>query len=315
MFPVCDLHCDTLATMHRLIDSGEEVSLRKNCLHVDLEKMKKGGYMLQNFALFVPVDEFPDSTERALRLLELFKRELADNSGLIAQARSFADIERNAAQGKLSALLSIEEGAVCRGDVTLLRAFYDEGVRMLTLTWNFENELGYPHCDSRNRGLKDKGFEFLTEMEDMGVIADVSHLSDRGFWDICHRAKRPFTASHSSCRALCSHSRNLTDEMIKAVADRGGIVGVNYYGRFVKGEENISRVSDIARHVRYTVNTGGLACCALGSDYDGMSSCLEMADCSFLPMLARELSRQGMSDAGIEAVFSGNVLRFYREML
>lgn len=234
---------------------------------------------------------------------------------MIAQVRSYAEIERNVAQGKMSALLTIEEGGVCHGDIELLHRFYSDGVRMLTLIWNFENELGFPHSDSQNRGLKKRGFEFLEEMESLGIIADVSHLSDRGFYDVCKAATKPFTASHSCCRSICDHSRNLTDDMIKALADRGGVIGVNYYSLFLRSGENVSHVSDIARHIRHMVKKGGIGCVGLGSDYDGMKCELEMWDCSTLPVLAQELKKQGFSDDETEAVFSSNVLRFYRELL
>ena len=140
----------------------------------------------------------------------------------------------------MSALLTIEEGGVCLGEIEKLREFYEAGARMLTLTWNYENELGHPAAmqgdhwknyranEKRPLGLKERGFEFVAEMERLGMIVDVSHLSDDGFFDLCEHARKPFVASHSNSRAMCGHRRNLTDEMLRMLGDRGGVSGLNF---------------------------------------------------------------------------------------
>ena len=192
------------------------------------EKLEKGDYMLQCFAAFVNLaDPTPgaDPLVTALEEIDVFKRMMERYSDRIAPVYRPEDIRKNAEAGKISGMLTIEEAGCCKGSLGVLRRMYELGVRMMTLTWNHENELASPNVVPGNgpiwpcmpnteTGLKEKGFEFLAEMERLHIIADVSHLSDKGFWDIAEHSTRPFAASHSNCRALAPHCRNLTDEMI-----------------------------------------------------------------------------------------------------
>ncbi len=205
--------------------------------------------MLQCFAAFVNLaDPTPgaDPLVTALEEIDIFKRIMEKYSGRIAPVYRPEDIRKNAAAGKISGMLTIEEGGCCKGSLGVLRRMYELGVRMMTLTWNHENELASPNvvpgagtdaiwpCQPNTEtGLKEKGYEFLAEMERLHIIADVSHLSDKGFWDIAEHSTRPFAASHSNCRALAPHCRNLTDEMIRVMAEKGGLVGLNYCSGFL----------------------------------------------------------------------------------
>jgi membrane dipeptidase len=180
---------------------------------------------------------------------------------------------------------------------------------MLTLTWNYENELAFPN--GQTGGLKETGLAFLAEMERLGMIADVSHLGDDGFWDVCRAAKKPFLASHSCCRALRPHRRNLTDPMLKALADRGGIVGVNFYADFL-GESRESRLADIVRHARHIADTAGVDAVALGSDFDGIDCPLEFGDAAGMPQVAEALVRGGFTEAEAEKICWKNVWAFYQ---
>ncbi len=177
----------------------------------------------------------------ALEEIDVFKRIMAEYPDSIAPVYTAADIRKNAEAGKISGMLTVEEGGCCKGSLGVLRRMYELGVRMMTLTWNHDNELASPAGKPRRaaggpdprRGLTETGFAFLAEMERLHIIVDVSHLSDRGFWDIVEHGTRPFAASHSNCRALCPHTRNLTDAMIRALAEKGGIAGLNYYAAFL----------------------------------------------------------------------------------
>ena len=218
---VADMHCDTLAELwYTHWDNRVPMELKKNTLHIDIEKMKAGDYLLQNFAVFVDTDRNMDPFESALYQIDLFYEEIEKNKVDIAPAKTYEDIQENARNGKISAVLSIEEGAICKGNLSYLRILYQLGVRMMTLTWNHENELAYPSTKldleldygreiQKKMGLKEKGIEFLYEMERLGIIVDVSHLSDDGFYDVLNYTTKPFVASHSNARALCRHERNL----------------------------------------------------------------------------------------------------------
>ncbi|MCI8661301.1 MAG: membrane dipeptidase [Lachnospiraceae bacterium] len=329
---VVDMHCDTISELYERRIKGEKGDILSNRLHIDLEKMEKGDYLLQNFALFTHLKREEDPFAYAMRLVDVFYQEMEAHPDRIRVAKTWQDIEENNRQGRMSALLTIEEGGVCLGDLSLLRNFYRLGVRMMTLTWNFPNELAYPNqiisgndrppvcVADTEHGLTDTGIEFVREMERLGMIVDISHLGDRGIWDVFQYTKKPFVASHSNARALAGHPRNLTDEMIRALGERGGVAGINFCAAFLKDKENDSEMvhsycSDMVSHMKHMRQIGGIGCMGLGSDFDGITSILDMGDCSGIQLLAQEMECQGFTVDEMEAVFSKNVLRVYRELL
>lgn len=328
---VVDMHCDTIAEIRDSLATPKMQSLRENSLHIDLMKMKKGDYLLQNFALFVNMEREEDPFSYVIHLCDVFYQEMEKNKDLIRQVRCYQDIEENRKNGLMSALLTVEEGGACKGDMAFLRTLYRLGVRMMTLTWNYPNEIGNPNLYKGDiyknsipefdgsMGLTDLGIHFLAEMEKLGMIIDVSHLSDAGFWDVLKHTKKPFVASHSNARALCGHGRNLTDDMIKAIAERGGVIGLNYFGMFLDGMKEdgmcYSRVKTMAEHVKHIIKVGGVECLGLGSDFDGITGNLEMKDCSQLPLLEAELRKQGLAESVIEGIFYRNVLKLYQQIL
>lgn len=330
---VVDMHCDTIAEIYYSHRDGGNLSILDNNLHIDLKKMKKGDYLLQNFALFTHLGRVDHPFEYAMKLVDTFYTEMEAHPDIIGIVRSWEDIEKNRKKGRMSALLTLEEGAVCQGQLSYLRDFYRLGVRMMTLTWNFKNELAYPnqlgildsegkprHIPDTEHGLTETGIAFVQEMERLGMIIDISHLNDAGIWDVFRYTKKPFVASHSNARGVAGHPRNLTDEMIRALAERGGVAGINYCASFLRDDENgveptHSYCRDMVAHMKHMKQIGGIGCIGLGSDFDGIGSIVEMEDCSGLWMLADEMRRQGFTESETEAVFSGNVLRLYRELL
>lgn len=319
---VVDMHCDTIGELWKAEKAGKPISLRSNSLHIDLEKMQKGDYLLQNFAMFVFLGREKDPLVNVLEMIDVYNRAMAENADIIGPVLNYEDIEKNRAAGKLSGMLTIEEGAVLKGNPYVVRSLYQLGVRMLTLTWNFENEIGYPNTivkvkdydPSRHYGLKPEGIEIVREMNRVGMIVDVSHLGDDGFWDVVKYCDGPFVASHSNARAVCNHTRNMTDDMIRALADKGGVMGLNFCGDFLNPNGK-SRVEDMVRHAKHIINVGGSDILGLGTDYDGIDGDLELDHCDKMPLLAQEMERQGFSTQQIEKIFHGNVLRLYREVL
>ena len=319
---VVDMHCDTIGELWKAEKAGKPISLRSNSLHIDLEKMQKGDYLLQNFAMFVFLGREKDPLVNVLEMIDVYNRAMAENADIIGPVLNYQDIEKNRAAGKLSGMLTIEEGAVLKGNPYVVRTLYQLGVRMLTLTWNFENEIGYPNTivkakdydPSRHYGLKPEGIEIVREMNRVGMIVDVSHLGDDGFWDVVKYCDGPFVASHSNARAVCNHTRNMTDDMIRALADKGGVMGLNFCGDFLNPNGK-SRVEDMVRHAKHIINVGGSDILGLGTDYDGIDGDLELDHCDKMPLLAQEMERQGFSTQQIEKIFHGNVLRLYREVL
>lgn len=345
---IIDMHCDTISGLLKKRDEGVEVCLRKNDGHLDLERMRESGYLLQNFALFVNAGQCEDPWDMVCRLHEVYQEELALNSDVLAPVLRYEDIAANEAAGKMSALLTVEEGAVCKGDVDKLRQLHKMGVRMLTLTWNYPNELGYPNLDSaRGRevremlqdgtqeaqsifenffytpntigGLTEKGRAFVAEMEKLGIIPDVSHLSDAGFYDVLETTQKPFVASHSNARSICRCVRNLSDDMIRKLAQRGGCTGLNFCADFLKevtvGEKNPGAIEDVVRHARHITNVGGIDVLGLGSDFDGIDTNEGLPGAQSMGLLWEALHKAGYRESELDKIFYKNVLRVYRDTL
>ena len=321
---IIDFHCDTISKIYDYRNNGEDINLKQNNLHLDIDKMKKSDYMLQVFASYINLKYDKNPLQNCLNHIDLLYKELEKYKDDISIVYNYEDIIRNKENNKISALLSIEEGGVCKGDLALLRNFYRLGVRMMTLTWNYENELSYPnghyYDEVRNerKGLKEKGFEFIKEMEDLGMIIDISHLSDDGIYDVYNNTKKPFIASHSNARSICSHGRNLTDDMIKKIGERGGLIGINFYSTFLKDNltyKDTSMIKDIIDHMKYISNIGGIGVVGVGTDFDGIDCGLEFKDSSNMQLIAEEMKKNGFSEEEIEKVFYKNGLRLFKEVL
>ena len=314
-----DFHCDTLLTTYL-----ENKSLKNATGHIDLKKLVDGGALLQCFAAFIPMHE----TAAQYSIQDVpwdFFRKLAARYGQEANAypdrlapvKSFADIEKNRAKGLVSAMLTVEDGACLDGDLSRLKTMFDLGVRLITLTWNYENCLGFPNSPDpalHARGLKDFGLETLAEMDRLGILVDVSHLSEGGFWDVVHTSKKPFVASHSCARALCDHSRNLTDQQLRALGDAGGVCGVNFYSKFLRDGASHSTNEDILRHMEYIADRSGMEAVALGSDFDGIECTLEMENYGGLVHLG-ELIADRFGTDNAEKICCQNAMRVFRDVM
>ncbi len=327
---IVDMHCDTISSLLEKREAGKEAVLRKNDGHIDLERMQGAGYLLQNFALYVNAGACEDPWERVLRLYRLYQEEMERNREIIAPVLCYGDIAANEAAGKLSALLTVEEGAVCKGEIQKLRELYGMGVRMLTLTWNYPNELGHPNLDRKRGkaffytpnvvdGLTEKGKEFVVEMESLGMIPDVSHLSDAGFYDVLEVTRKPFVASHSNARSVCRCVRNLSDDMIRKLAERGGCMGLNFYADFLKevpdGEANPGAIEDVVRHALHITRVGGIEVLGLGSDFDGIDTNEGLPGAQSMNALWDALRGAGYRESELDKIWGGNVLRVYRDTL
>lgn len=331
---IIDMHCDTISRIYQEQNTNPDYNLRSNSFQVDLTKMKSADYLAQNFALFIDLNETKDPYETFQQQYAIFQEEMKKNRDLISPVTTYAEILANEKQGQMSALLTLEEGEVCGGSPERLKEIYDMGIRMMTFTWNYPNSLGFPAepatCQrsesisadrrSASQGLTSQGIYFLAEMERLGIIADVSHLSDEGIRDVCRFAKKPFCASHSNARSLCARGRNLPDDLIKYIAEKGGVIGANYYGPFLCDTPNeqgifFSHIKDIVHHICHISDIGGIYCIGLGSDFDGIDDHLELENCSQMELLEHELKKCGFHPSEIEQIFYKNVLHFYQELL
>lgn len=307
-----DMHCDTPS----FILDNRENSLKKSNGTVDIEKLKTGNAMIQFFAYFVELNKEIDSFEKFDEMYHNFQNQIKLNEQDIEVIKRFEDIKAIEDKGKIGCLYTIEEGEVLKGDMENLYKVYDKGIRGITLTWNFENSIGYPNCikECSSKGLKNFGFELIGEMNNLGIIVDVSHLSDGGFYDVSRESIKPFVATHSNARAITNHSRNLTDDMIKILSEKGGVMGLNFCAPFLGGSK-ISRIQDMILHLKHIKNVGGVDVIALGSDFDGIDNKVEIKNASKMPILAEELLKNGFKEEEIEKIFYKNALRVLKDVL
>jgi len=314
---VVDAHCDTLM---QLLPEGlwgrepRKLGERSEKGHVDLPRLVEGGVDCQVFAIYTARQENePWALRTALRMIDAFNRECSSNEG-ITLALSYGDIIEANDRGRVAAILSLEGCEPLMGDPALLRIFHRLGVRMASLTWNWRNPfadgVGSKRAESR---LTEAGVEALREMERLGIVYDVSHLSDSCFWDVVELKRGPFIASHSNCRAICNHPRNLTDEMIKAIAAAGGVIGMNFSPSFIcEGKATVERLVD---HIDHIVELVGPDHVGLGSDFDGIGTTPEgLEDVSKMPNITGELIRRGYSEKDVKKILGENFLRVFREV-
>lgn len=336
---IADMHCDTISELFAEQEKGKKVSLFENNKMVDLKRQKNSNYLIQNYALFVNQKQISMTPlEEVKRLIAFFKQQMEQNQNLVSQVYNLSDVMENEKKGKLSALLTVEEGGVCEGSLENLYYLYEQGVRMMTITWNYPNELGYPNYNENGdmytpdilHGLTVKGIEFVEEMENLGMIIDVSHLSDAGFYDVLNHTKKPFVASHSNARGRCRAARNLSDDMIRSLGQRGGVAGLNFSVDFLRehtGAGNkdarnpanwglgYASLLDIAEHAKYMANVGGIECVGLGSDFDGIPRHPELAGIEEMYKLLEAFQRAGFHESEIDKICCQNVMRVYREVL
>ena len=321
--PYFDAHCDTI---YRCLMTGGEVTLdfgedaeeqrrffaRCGCLrenegHIDLMRGRRFARFGQFFALFFDAADAPEDGmwAQCRRLHDRFVREMAANADLICHCRTGAEIERAVKNGKMAALLSMEGADLIECDVHKLQTAADWGVRFLNPVWNRANALSGTVSKERERGLSDKGRDFIRQMERCGIYADVSHLSDRGFWDLCRMTARPIVASHSNSRALCDHPRNLTDDQFRAIRDTGGVVGMNFYSHFIGKQPS---VDDLVRHIEHFLAMDGEKTVCMGGDLDGCEELPQgMAGMEDVPKIWQALEERGYPRPLLEDLFWNNL--------
>lgn len=343
-----DMHCDTISELEKR--AGE--SLHRNQLCVDVERLKRAGAKAQFFACFVNAARYGEKTyedqmesgrsgkgrrrvvasawdpayESVLNMISS-ARKAEDDSFVIAASEQ--DLDHAHMDGRIAGILTLEEGGVLNGKIERLEELYEKGIRLVTLTWNYENCLGSPNsCDLEvmSRGLKPFGKEVVERMNDLGMPIDVSHLSDGGFWDCIKVSRFPIVASHSNARALCPHPRNLTDEMLHALGNKGGVAGVNFYSAFLKkaGKRKAADTGndraglmDIALHAARILNQAGEDALALGTDLDGFdrdSLPYGIRDVQDMEKVWEEMKRAGLTERQIEKAAYENVRRVIHEV-
>ena len=281
-------------------------SLRKNGFHTDLERLHKFAPCAQVFAVCAETLDRP--VEKADAMLRRLSQEIEENSDIVTLCLNFHDIKKAAESGKVAVFISIEG---CE-QISSLESAYQDGVRVLHPTWNFDNELCGAAMGS-GKGLTEKGRAFVKKAQHMGFALDMSHISERGFWDTLEACEKPVIAGHSNAKALCNVPRNLTDEQFNALVDVGGGAGINLYPEFLGLGKDINAV---IAHIEHFLSLGGERSVFLGCDFDGIDSTPTGLDgVHKLDKLYNELLNRNYPEALVRALFWDNLYDIMEKML
>ncbi len=314
---ILDSHCDTPSELLR----GRDLHIDNPGAHVDFPKLRKAGVDACFFALYTSAELSPDqATRRALEMLSA-SLDAIEHEPDFAVAVNATQVRENKASGKHSILFGMENGAPVQHSLSLLRLFHRMGVRYLTLTHNGDNEIADCAAEGKRwNGLSPFGREVIAEMNRIGMIPDMAHVSDKTFYDCLAESSKPLVSTHSCCRALAGHARNMTDDMIRAMADKGGVIQINFYpvflsDAFARDGKPLPGVRDIVDHIDHAVRVGGIEAVGIGTDYDGIEVTPEgLEDVSCLGRVFDEMKRRGYSDDAIGKVAGENFMRVFAEV-
>ena len=314
---VIDTHCDTILSYFRQRGRPQRsLGERGETGHIDLPRMIEGGLTCQTFGIYTGNKAIvPDATLKALQAVDVFYESIGRNPEIVS-VTSPDEIVAAKKAGKCCGMLSLEGAEPLMGDIGLLRVFYRLGVRILSFTWNYRTPFADGLSARRANGkLTDLGVQALEEMDRLGIVFDVSHLCDSNYWDVADVMKGPFIASHSNCRAIADISRNLTDDMIVALAEHDGVMGLNFGAGFVRqgGDPDVGHLVD---HIDRIKDLVGIEHVGLGSDFDGVGKTpIGLEDVTGLPNITREMVRRDYSDEEIKKFLGDNYLRVFRKVM
>lgn len=301
IYPVADAHCDFL---FGAMEYGYNINTLKRDQTIHLPYMVGGNVCLQFFAAWADTTLRTPPLQQAMAMFDCYYSMLENNPVFTPLTPDF-----NPTSGKIATVLAVEGGEAVEGSLSLLRMFHRLGVRAMTLTWNENNELAGAAKARQSKGVSALGREMIQEMNRIGIALDVAHLSDRGIEDALKISTRPLFASHSNARAVKNAARSLPDELIRAIAEQGGVIGVNFYPpQLCDGRASIE---DVVRHILHIVSIGGIDCCAFGSDFDGMQQYPDDLKNSLdFQKLCRALRAAGFSDEQVIKISYQNLFNY-----
>lgn len=301
-----DLHCDTLSECHKRGIGLNSVQMP----HFALDRLPEGLRLCQALAIFMPDEYRGEDAQRYFdAVYAVYQQQMAVWQERITPVTDLSTISGALDATQFAALLTVEGGSALAGQLDNVDRLYDLGVRMMTLTWNAANEI----CGgvATDQGFTPWGKQVIGRMEERGMVVDVSHLSDTGFWELCDFATRPFAASHSNARAVCGHRRNLTDDMFREMVRQGGIVGLNYYETFITDDLAHQSMDDLLRHVHHFLALGGENTLALGSDFDGADLPPYLDGLDKIEYLIDALERSGIPTDVVDRILFHNANHFF----
>lgn len=335
-YALIDLHCDTLTGLtdedYHLLASLQDPAKKAEAVaalaervrgtdtlnlpgrHFSLSAIPEGVRWCQCCAIYIP-DALRGAEAVAYYDLHQrsFHRQMEALTDKVLPCRTAADIETAWEQNKAAAILTVENGSALAGRLERVETLARDGVRMVTLTWNGENEIGSGNVTGR--GLSPFGKEAVRELERCGILVDVSHLNDHTFADLLDIAEKPFVASHSNARAVCGHKRNLTDGQIVEMVNRKCLIGLNYSQDFLRAGDRPAVLDDLYRHVEHFLELGAEHCLALGSDADGTDVPPGLDSPERFAGLYQYLLNRGLSSAQANGILWKNALKFFKNSL
>jgi membrane dipeptidase len=305
----------------KVFDKGAVFGQRNSFTQSDLPRFKEGGLDVQVFAIWISMGRISKSYSFVKSQIERLRNIESENSSELEFANTYDDIIRIINEKNICGLIGIEGGTVIEKNLDNINSLFGMGVRYIGLTWNNSNAISSSARDAVERGkqggLTDFGIQVVKRMNEAGMLIDVSHLSEQGFWDVIENTDSPIIASHSNCYSINPHYRNLTDEQIKAIAKNGGYIGVNFYDKFLDkdGEKNGSTIEKVIEHIDYIKNLIGADYIGIGSDFDGgITPVRELYDASRYPELTRRLVERGYTEDEIKKILGGNFLRVFKQV-
>ncbi len=311
---IFDGHCDSLL---RVVEGQLKLAERSAEGHLDLPRLHDAGVTAQVFAIFIEDQYLPAGAARqTLRVLDAFYRELEANADALFLATKAADIGQAKAAGTVAAIIGCEGAECLEADLALLRVYHRLGLRLLTVAWSRRNQAADGAWESRTRGgLTNFGIKVVEECNQLGILLDISHLSPAGVEDILEVSAAPVVASHSNAHALCPSPRNLTDQQLVALAEKGGVVGVTFVPSFISERQEEASLAKLLDHVDHIVKTTGIDHVGLGSDFDGFRppAPAGLEDVTHLPGITAGLVQRGYSEEDVRKVLGLNWLRVFRQ--
>jgi len=307
-----DGHCDSILDVANGIRSLSKLT---EMGHLDFHRLR-GRVNLQFMALFIESIYKPNnSLIRVLELIDLLDREICA-TGFVGKILTKKELVELPTYNK-KILGGSEGGEELEGNISVLRCLFNLGVRSLTLTWNHRNELG-DGCGEEpyGNGLSKFGKKVIKEMNSLGMVIDVSHLAERGFWDVIELSKGPIIASHSCCKALVPHKRNLSDKQLKALAEKDGVIGINYYPQFLNSHPEQATIDDVVKHIIHVSEVIGSQYVGLGSDFDGINKTpVGLEDVTKIDTLLDKLVKAGFSSEDIANIMGNSFLKVLKKVL
>lgn len=307
---VVDLHCDVLEKLARFEDANFRNDSR---IYSNFERLKAGNVKIQVFAIFIHPDIPQEQKfQEALRQIEAFNKYVLKEPEMV-HIKDWKQIDE-LEEGQIGAVLSLEGCDAIDDDLEKLKIILDAGVKIVGLTWNYENKVGYGTSEDSTKGIKPFGKKVIELLNERDIIIDVAHLNERGFYELLPLAKKVI-ASHCNSRTLCDHPRNLTDEQVKMLVEKGGRIHVVFYPPFIEKEKKTTTIEKLVEHIKYLANLVGVEHIGFGSDFDGMDplSVSNLSNASEFPNIIERL-RQEFTDDEVKLFSEEGFMNYIRKL-